>query len=171
MQDSFDGDFLRKNFLNKSDYLKAYYQKNKEKIKARTKLYLENNLEKIRLVKKDYYQANRREFILAATVRNQANPHRHDIYRKSHLKKTYGISFEEFDALLVKQGNGCAICQTSVPGGKGTWHIDHDHSCCSGRKSCGKCIRGLLCQRCNAGLGHFGDNRESLRKAISYLEK
>lgn len=88
-------------------------------------------------------------------------------------KWKYGLSREEFDALLESQG-GCAICGVTEPGGKGEWHIDHDHACCpfapngSGR-TCGKCTRGLLCTGCNVGLGAFRDDVESLTKAIKYL--
>lgn len=50
-------------------------------------------------------------------------------------------------------------------------HIDHDHSCCNGPRSCGKCVRGALCAKCNVGLGSFLDSAERLRAAISYLER
>jgi hypothetical protein len=49
--------------------------------------------------------------------------------------------------------------------------IDHDHACCPGRISCGKCIRGLLCNRCNRALGLLGDSIELLKKMIAYLEQ
>lgn len=49
--------------------------------------------------------------------------------------------------------------------------IDHDHSCCSGSKTCGLCIRGILCTSCNAGMGLLGDNLESLLKAVDYLSR
>lgn len=47
--------------------------------------------------------------------------------------------------------------------------VDHDHGCCPGQKSCGNCIRGLLCDNCNIGLGHFKDSVESLQLAIEYI--
>jgi len=71
--------------------------------------------------------------------------------------------------MLVAQGGGCAICGTVVPGGKGQFHIDHDHACCPKARSCGKCIRGLLCGNCNVGIGMLGDNADRLGKAFSYL--
>jgi recombination endonuclease VII len=49
--------------------------------------------------------------------------------------------------------------------------IDHDHKCCSGPHSCGKCVRGVLCQHCNQGLGNFKDDPEILKRAIAYLER
>lgn len=77
----------------------------------------------------------------------------------------YSISIEELKYL---QSLGCAICSTMDPVGVG-WCIDHDHSCCSGSRSCGKCIRGILCQKCNVALGGFKDNISIILKGIDYL--
>lgn len=73
-------------------------------------------------------------------------------------------------ATLRAQGNTCAICGTGDPGMKG-WHTDHDHTCCPGKTSCGLCFRGILCGRCNTGLGFFRDNIHYLRMAEQYLER
>lgn len=83
-----------------------------------------------------------------------------DIYRL----KRYGLTQEEYEALLVRSGGCCEICgvpEVSAP--KGRLHIDHCHST-------GK-VRGLLCQRCNHGLGHFGDDPQALIKAVLYLQR
>lgn len=91
----------------------------------------------------------------------EANPDRHREYyranaprvREAYLLRTYGLSADRFDALLSSQGGGCAVCGSTEAGGKGSFHTDHDHSCCPGRKSCGKCVRGLLCGPCNRLIG------------------
>lgn len=76
---------------------------------------------------------------------------------------TYGITQEEYLVLLENQKDSCAICKTKNAGGKNkVWQIDHDHIT-------GK-VRGLLCWACNAGLGQFKDNINSLKTAIKYLE-
>jgi hypothetical protein len=83
--------------------------------------------------------------------------------RRSHLKRKYGLTPEQFDALLAAQGGVCGICRgppTDVRGFRP--HIDHCHR--TGR------VRGLLCSRCNHGLGAFGDDPERLRRAIVYLD-
>jgi hypothetical protein len=78
-------------------------------------------------------------------------------------KRLYGISVDEFGALLEAQGGLCAVCKADVPGGKGNWHVDHDHT--SGA------VRGLLCHHCNLMLGNAGDDPVRLREAADYLEK
>lgn len=89
-------------------------------------------------------------------------------YRKSQLKR-YNLTLEGYAVLLAAQGGVCAICKTSEPGGKGNFRIDHDHACCPERmRSCGKCIRGLLCNYCNLHLA--GENPRRLRAALKYLE-
>lgn len=78
------------------------------------------------------------------------------------MRRQYGISMEEFDALLEFQGGGCAICSKPIEKLRRRMNIDHDHKT-------GK-VRGILCSGCNTGLGHLGDNVEGLKKALYYLE-
>ena len=90
--------------------------------------------------------------------------------RTAHLMKRYKLSSEKFEEMLDKQSRACAICATEEPGVMG-WQVDHDHSCCPKKGwSCGKCVRQVLCQRCNTGLGYFLDNKELLISAAKYLE-
>jgi hypothetical protein len=77
------------------------------------------------------------------------------------LRKTYGMSIADYDALLHKQGGRCAICRGSHVGHGEHLHVDHDHSTGA--------IRGLLCAKCNTMLGLSGDSPEVLRAAIDYL--
>lgn len=91
---------------------------------------------------------------------------------RARRARMYGLDREAFIALLEGQGGRCAGCGTSEPGGKrGEWAIDHDHACCPhASKTCGRCVRGLLCNHCNLVLGHTKDNPEVLRTLASYLE-
>lgn len=50
-------------------------------------------------------------------------------------------------------------------------HVDHDHACCTGQRSCGKCFRGMLCRRCNLALGLMRDDTDALRALIAYVER
>lgn len=82
-----------------------------------------------------------------------------------NLSKSPGV----YAAALAKQGGACAICRASVPGGQGRFHLDHDHACCAHRSTCGKCVRGLLCSACNAGIGLFQDDPDLLYAALTYI--
>lgn len=81
--------------------------------------------------------------------------------RKGNLAKKYGITQEDYNRMLAEQDGCCKICRSSDPVGVKSFAVDHDHVT-------GK-VRGLLCHRCNPGLGYFQDNPELLRKAIDYL--
>ena len=74
-----------------------------------------------------------------------------------NLLKRYGISIEEYNLQLEKQGNACAICRVVKK-----LHVDHSHST-------GK-FRGLLCFECNSGLGNMKDDPNLLRAGALYLE-
>lgn len=88
--------------------------------------------------------------------------------RCATLRKKYGISQDEFETMLGKQGGGCAICGStshdiSVPGKRlENLFVDHCHE--TGE------VRGLLCHSCNVSLGKMGDSPERLRNAADYLE-
>lgn len=89
--------------------------------------------------------------------------------RRSRLIRQYGLRPEDYDALLDRQGGVCAVCLE--PAGDMPLHVDHDHECCPGPDSCGKCIRGLLHARCNQGLGMFSDDPSLLEMAAQYLRR
>jgi hypothetical protein len=88
-------------------------------------------------------------------------------HRTWHLKAKFGLTREAFDDLLRSQG-GCGICGTADSGTR-DWHVDHDHACCPGKTSCGSCVRGLLCSRCNTGAGQFEDSYQRTFAATLYL--
>lgn len=88
------------------------------------------------------------------------------------LRKLYGIGLEEYTTILDQQGGVCAICKALAPkDGERRFSVDHDHSCCAGKTSCGQCVRGILCHRCNTGVGYFRDSPDHLKSAILYLTK
>lgn len=93
-----------------------------------------------------------------------------DHYADMRLRRRFNLSLESYLELLATQG-GCAICGTSDPGGKGRFHVDHDHECCPGKHSCGRCIRGLLCTRCNVAIAMFRDDPLVMKRAITYVSR
>src|ERR1019366_1891118 len=71
---------------------------------------------------------------------------------RHHKKRKFGVSEEWFGSTLAAQGGGCKICKTKTPGGKGGFHIDHEHV--EGWKEMPPderrlYVRGLLCSNCN----------------------
>lgn len=93
-------------------------------------------------------------------VADSQNPERLRVRRARHLKVKYGITLEQYDEMVQAQGGGCAICggPPNTDGRKvgrlgPVFRVDHDHACCPGKTTCGNCVRGLLCDRCNRALG------------------
>lgn len=81
--------------------------------------------------------------------------------------RNHGVSEEKFYQMLVNQNYCCAVGGETISEKNAC--IDHDHSCCEDEKSCGNCVRGLLCSNCNTGLGLFQDNQNKLLRAVKYL--
>ena len=97
-------------------------------------------------------------------------------WRKAHLEERraqsrayyYKLSPAQYTEWLASQDNKCSIClreftETIKP------YIDHDHTCCPSQRTCGKCIRGILCNDCNTLLGKAGDNPLYFIRALKYL--
>lgn len=78
------------------------------------------------------------------------------------LARNYGIDEDRYTVLA---NSPCQICRAT----SSVMSIDHDHSCCSGRESCGACVRGALCSRCNRVLGSVGDDVALLKAMVLYL--
>jgi hypothetical protein len=79
-------------------------------------------------------------------------------WRRAHKFVRLGITEEQFNRLLEAQGHACGMCRQLF--GDTYPQVDHDHTCCPRQvkataKTCGKCIRGLLCFRCNTALGYI----------------
>lgn len=84
-----------------------------------------------------------------------------------HRKRMVKFNLEPEAYLELISTTVCDICGRNFP--EGTGHIDHDHACCPGQPSCGQCIRGVLCQKCNMALGLLNDDINILKSAINYL--
>ena len=90
--------------------------------------------------------------------------------KDKHRLANYGITVEQYDRLLTEQGGGCAICGGQCSSGR-SLAVDHDHACCPGQRSCGACVRGLLCSECNQAIGKFEDDVSRLEAAVAYLKR
>ena len=83
------------------------------------------------------------------------------------IKHRYGLSELDFKNKYEQQKGLCAICLD-----KEATHIDHDHKCCSGsaRKTCGECVRDILCRQCNVKL-HSLENEGWFESAMKYIKR
>ncbi len=113
---------------------------------------------------KEWVQKNREK--VNASNRKRYNSLSSEEKRKRNRRQQislYGLTVEQYDAMLMEQNYVCAICNKSEKSStRGVLFIDHDHKT-------GK-VRGLLCDTCNRGLGYFYDNTSFLRNAIEYLK-
>lgn len=96
-------------------------------------------------------------------------------WRKAHKFVRLGITEEAFQQLLEAQGHACAMCH-ELFGEDARIFADHDHTCCPKQikataRTCGKCIRGLLCFRCNTALGYIELYGERARRYLSRYER
>jgi len=82
--------------------------------------------------------------------------------------RRYGLTRDDYVDMEKSQNGVCKISGEPEKYNK-RLSVDHDHSCCSGPTSCGKCIRGLLCSTCNKVLGQIKDSKVLLQKMIDYL--
>lgn len=92
------------------------------------------------------------------------------VSREMYLKNQYNITMAEYNKMAK---NGCQICH-DVP--ERNLHVDHDHACCDREKSCGKCVRGVLCSRCNTlvdkyEIGKMRLDNPRIDKIEKYLSK
>jgi hypothetical protein len=120
-----------------------YYGENKESILVRCKEYQQKHPEAHRKAGRNYNRRNREHLME---------------YKRG---KRYGLLPGQFEEMRERQSNLCVICKEDLRPGKAT-HIDHDHVT-------GK-VRGLLCGKCNRGLGCFRDSPTFLLNAVEYLE-
>jgi hypothetical protein len=125
---------------------KTWYNENKVKRVLMIKKWSDSNKEKVRKAGRDFHKRNREQ---------------------DRLRK-YGLTLERYKELFT---GFCDICGIILDGSSkiNTPHIDHDHLCCKGSKSCGKCVRGILCHSCNQMLGYSYDNSTILNHASQYL--
>lgn len=88
--------------------------------------------------------------------------------KKRAMWRLYCRTPEDYDRVLAEQGGHCASCD-AVPTADRRLAWDHDHTCCPGKVTCGNCVRGLLCPKCNLLLGKL--ELGMMDGLFDYLEK
>ena len=79
------------------------------------------------------------------------------------IKRKYKLSKDDYYKLLE---NGCEVCGASDP-----LVVDHNHNCCPSNVTCGNCIRGALCKRCNIAEGLFKNDPNKVQNLLKYMKK
>ena len=178
--------------MDRREYFRQYYAKNKEKLKARSKeWYVQNSgaalhLERVRNSKrtpeeikrdnqyyKKWYAEHREAQLAKAREEYAANPEpakrKVRRYRKflpedklaqigrRSLLGNFHTTEEWYNAKLAEQDGHCALCSREREENCNRLAIDHNHECCPKSGSCGKCLRGILCRRCNLRLGNLDE--------------
>ncbi len=90
--------------------------------------------------------------------------------RLGMIKYKYGLGYADYQEMVENSGGYCYICKQkpkvvglSSDSSKVSTSLSVDHDWVTGK------VRGLLCQHCNQGLGHFKHNKELLAHAMEYL--
>jgi len=95
-------------------------------------------------------------------------------WRRTSKFRVLGISEERFLQMLEAQNHACAICKVPFEDDRRIF-ADHDHNCCPMQvkqraRTCGKCIRGLLCVKCNTALGYIEKHRDAVNAYLAHYE-
>ena len=129
----------------------------KEQARLRARRYYEANRERLQAERRASYQSNKSRVNAQTKAWREAHPEQAARYSWFYKLRKYGITPEQFDAMLIAQSGRCAICSDPMD----PPNIDHCHT--AGH------VRGLLCGPCNRGLGMFRDSPAALRAAADYL--
>lgn len=109
---------------------------------------------------REYYLKNRGKLIARVVKYHKSTPRK---VKNRMLKHKYGITIDDYEEMLNKQGYVCLICKESQKLQSRPLEVDHCHK--SGR------VRGLLCMRCNTSLGYINDDIGILKAMIKYLKE
>ena len=143
---------------------RLHYLANKDKHKAKTKAWQEANPERAAQLQREYRERHKDRLNANRKAYYEANKTRAQAQTRAAKMRSYGITPEMFEEMLVSQNGVCAICGTDKPSKRdNTFRIDHCHA--TGR------VRGLLGMSCNSALGMFRDSIPALQKAIEYLTR
>lgn len=144
---------------------KLNYQAKPETYAARSKAWREANPERMVELQVNHRLANPELLIARSREWYAANKPRAAAQSRKQKLKTYGLTEIQYQAMLAAQDGKCAICGSAHGLASKMYPLYVDHCHATGR------VRGLLCQRCNAGLGMFQDRKDLIDKAALYLSK
>jgi hypothetical protein len=135
-------------------------------LKAYKKQWIANNSSKVKTTLKAYYDKNRDDILIKTKKRRQEFP---ELKKQSELKFKFKMTMAEYELLLLKQENKCAICKNSeksveIRTGKiRSLAVDHCHKTNK--------VRALLCSNCNRAMGLLLENAETMQEMIAYVKR
>lgn len=92
------------------------------------------------------------------------NPSKRSKQNPKRRFKRHNLTEEQYLNLFNMHNGKCHACKEREAN-----NIDHNHSCCPGSYSCGKCVRGVLCNQCNTSLGLMNDDVNKIKNLINYI--
>lgn len=158
-----------------------WYYKNQKHANAKNKVWREANRERRNRVRRVWAKKPKNKAKLSASHQRwrKANPekaaalgkkYRADnpekvkaVSRRNHLRREYGMTTADYDAMFAEQGGRCAVCSTADPSPSPRMCVDHCHKT--------GIVRGLLCFNCNVSIGRLRDDPKLLAAAIRYLRE
>ena len=139
----------------KQIYNTKYRLNNPEKVKATNLKWRTENPEKVRAINRSQNIKHKDKIKVRRKARRALNP---DKERNIRYVQKYGITLKDYNDMLTQQNKLCLICKKDLK-----LYVDHDHTT--------GVVRGLLCHKCNTGLGMLQDNINNLLNAINYIKE
>lgn len=145
--------------------VKDHRQRNRDKINSAIRAKRSVDPESARALERARRAADPEKFRERDRRYKEKNPERVKAKaRRTNLRKLYGLTLDQFDALVKRQLDRCIICEVAFVGMESSKiHVDHCHR--TGR------VRGVLCSACNLLIGHAREDAHTLRRAVAYIEK
>lgn len=156
---------------------REWQRANPEKVREYKRRWREKHREEIRAYKREVYARDPEKALAANRAWRERNPDKvaaytHDERRRwARLRRTHGITPDQFHEMWERQGGRCPICLRELPREflnreelrtvDVRPHVDHDHATDE--------VRGLLCSACNQGIGLLAEDPDRFRRAATYL--
>jgi len=139
-----------------AEYSRAWYQRNKERVKVRTREWTKMNRVKKKAATDRWHAENKDKI-------RESRKSKYDIAKAKRiwLLNRYGLSEDQFNLMLIQQKNRCAVCRDSFSDANKPF-VDHCHNT--------NMVRGLVCSKCNKAEG-FLRNPNNARRMYEYMLK
>lgn len=146
--------------INNTKNCRKYRERNLEKVKAYQKAYYERNKLKIRERAKVHARLHKEDRRKSSAEWKKRNPEK---VKNAELKREFGITIDQYNQMLIKQNDCCAICNKHKSLSTKMLAVDHNHK--TGQ------VRELLCHACNTAYGFLNESEDTILKLLTYHKK